>query len=266
MILTVLVDNNTYIDKYYLGEPGVSYYIEDEGTKIIFDTGYSDIYLKNAKKMGIDVSLTDKIIISHGHNDHTGGLQYFPIPEKKPRLIAHPNILEEKECDALKVGCPDIVLEDKFELNLTSKPLRVSPNIIFLGEIERSNDFENKIPVGERLLADGRKADFLIDDSALVYDSGDGIYIITGCSHAGICNIISYAKKITGRSKVKGVIGGFHLFDPDSLQTKNTIEFLKKENISELYPCHCTSFAARCALNEKIHVKEAGVSLKLIWE
>ena len=56
MKLTVLVDNNTFIDEYYLGEPAVSYYIEDEDTKILFDTGYSDILIKNAKNMNIDLN------------------------------------------------------------------------------------------------------------------------------------------------------------------------------------------------------------------
>lgn len=74
MKLTVLVDNNTYIDQYYLGEPGVSYFIEDCGIRILFDTGYSDVYVRNAKKMGIDLSELDAVVLSHGHNDHTGGL------------------------------------------------------------------------------------------------------------------------------------------------------------------------------------------------
>ena len=55
MKLQVLVDNNTFIDCYYLGEPGASYYIEDGSAKILFDTGYSNIFIKNAQDMGIDL-------------------------------------------------------------------------------------------------------------------------------------------------------------------------------------------------------------------
>lgn len=55
MKLTILVDNNTYIDKYYYGEPAVSYYIETEGKRVLFDTGYSDVILRNAEKMGINL-------------------------------------------------------------------------------------------------------------------------------------------------------------------------------------------------------------------
>lgn len=77
MKLKVLLDNNTYIDEYYLAEPAVSYYIEDEENKILFDTGYSDIFIKNAKKMNINLENLNKLVISHGHNDHTGGLEHF---------------------------------------------------------------------------------------------------------------------------------------------------------------------------------------------
>lgn len=73
MRLTVLVDNNTYIDEYYLGEPALSYYIEDDEDCILFDTGYSDLYIRNAEKMGLDLSFVSTVVFSHGHNDHTGG-------------------------------------------------------------------------------------------------------------------------------------------------------------------------------------------------
>ena len=77
MNLYVIVDNNTIIDKYYKGEPALSFYIEDNDCKILFDTGYSDIFLENARKMGINLCDIDCIVLSHGHNDHTCGLQYL---------------------------------------------------------------------------------------------------------------------------------------------------------------------------------------------
>ena len=96
MKLVVLADNNTYIDQYYLAEPALSIYIENGGKKYLFDTVYSDVYLKNAAKLGIDLESLDAVIISHGHNDHTGGLAFYPKRQNKPLLIAHPEIMEAK--------------------------------------------------------------------------------------------------------------------------------------------------------------------------
>ena len=73
MRLTVLTDNTARIDAYYLAEAGVSYYIQDGGKNILFDTGYSDVYVRNAEAMQIDLRQLDMIVFSHGHNDHTGG-------------------------------------------------------------------------------------------------------------------------------------------------------------------------------------------------
>ena len=99
---------------------------------------------------------------------------------------------------------------------------------MFLGEIPRVNDFENKKPVGEHCLTDGWHDDYVLDDSALVYKQKDGIYIITGCSHAGICNIAEYAKQVTGCSVIKSIIGGLHLFSGRSQQTLATADYLKQ--------------------------------------
>ena len=81
--------------------------------------------------------------------------------------------------------------------------------------------------------------DFVLDDSALVINSEKGLIVIPGCSHSGICNIISYAKKVTGVDNVYAVIGGLHLMNLDNA-TYKAIDFLKKENISIFYPIHCT--------------------------
>ncbi len=77
MELTVIVDNNTYIDKYFLAEPALSFYMEDAGTRLLFDAGYSDVFLRNVGKMDVELEKLTHIVISHGHNDHTGGLSYL---------------------------------------------------------------------------------------------------------------------------------------------------------------------------------------------
>ncbi len=266
MKLTVLVDNNTLIDRYFLGEPGVSFYIEDGGTKLLLDAGYSDIYVKNAEAMGIDLTALDMIVISHGHDDHTKGLLYFPETEKKIKLTGHPRIFECKSTKRGYIGMPfgEAGAERRFELCLSAEPVKISPNITFLGEIPRIFPYENREPVG-MLEKDGvTEPDFVWDDSALAYETGDGIYIITGCSHSGICNICEYAKKVTGRERILGIIGGLHLRSL-SEQTEKTAEYFRRENIHAMYPCHCTCFAARAHMNERMPVEEVGVGLTLEW-
>ena len=94
MKLTVLVDNHTYIDRYYLGEPAVCYLIEDGDRVILLDAGYSDVFIENAARMGIDLGHVTDIVLSHGHNDHTGGLPAFFARFTQPvRLYAHPGAL-----------------------------------------------------------------------------------------------------------------------------------------------------------------------------
>jgi len=267
MKLTVLTDNNTLIDLYYLGEPAVSYYIEDDDFRCLFDVGYSDVYVKNARALGLDLTHLNAVVISHGHNDHTGGLAFFPQAKVKCRLIAHPGAFEPKRAGGLDISSPLTLktLKERFAVTLSAKPIELTKHLVFLGEIPRTNNFENQKPIGEKLLTSTWQADYVQDDSALVYKSKNGLCIITGCSHAGICNIVEYAKKVTGDNRVHAVIGGFHLFDAASAQMQQTIAYFKQYPKLQLYPCHCTSFAAKAALHQVIPIHEVGVSLSLVF-
>ncbi len=208
MKLKVLVDNNTFINMYYLGEPAVSYYIEDADTKIIFDVGYSNVFIENAKKMNIDIYKVDKLILSHGHDDHTGGLPYLMNKKSNIELITHPSTLNYKEEEGKSIGSPlnQNDLEKVCKLNLSKKPLKISEHITYLGEIPTSNEFENRETIGKRNNNGVMEMDSIEEDSAICYQSEKGLFIITGCSHSGICNIIEYAKKVCNESRIYGVI------------------------------------------------------------
>ena len=264
MKLKVLVDNNTFIDMYYLGEPAVSYYIEDEGTKILFDTGYSDIFLSNAQKMNIDLNKLDKIVVSHGHDDHTRGLMYLLKNKIKIELIAHLDCFNHKEVNGEYIGSPFTKeeLEKVCKLNLSKEPINISKNIIFLGEIPQLVDFEKKHYIGKCKKDDILIDDTVLDDSAIVYKSPKGLFIITGCSHSGICNIIEYAKKVCNDNLIYGVLGGFHLFDIDE-RLEKTIEYFEENNIELLYPCHCVSLLAKVEMTKKLRINEVGVGLEI---
>lgn len=265
MKLKVLEDNNTFIDMYYLGEPAVSYYIEDGENKILFDVGYSNAFIENAKKMGIDLDKVNKLIISHGHDDHTGGLQYFFKDRKNIELISHPESFNYKEdATGLYIGTSlsKEELSKVCKLNLSKNPIKVSDNIMFLGEIPSSNDFEKRYTIGKSIINGEKVDDKIEEDSAIVYKSDKGLFIITGCSHSGICNIIEYAKKVCNDDKIYGVIGGFHLFENDN-RLKETIKYLKNQDIKLLYPCHCVSLEAKIEIAKQMKIYEVGVGLEL---
>lgn len=266
MKLTVVVDNNTFIDCYYYGEPALCFHIEDEGTELLLDTGYSGLLLENAAKLKIDLNQVEKIAISHGHDDHTGGLKYLAdgqlLTDKK--IVAHPDAFSGKVCDGMVIGSPLSIeqLQDQYgvELIQTRDPLKISNNITFLGEIPSYNDFENRATIGMVVDGWGERPDCVIEDTALAYNTGSGLFIITGCSHSGICNIIEHAKKVCNDDRILGVVGGFHLFEP-SPRLEKTIDYFAQNQMSKLYPCHCVSFAAKAEIQRRIPVCEVGVGL-----
>lgn len=250
---------------YYLAEPAVSYYIEDNGETILFDTGYSDVFLSNAKKMGIDLAKADHIVLSHGHNDHSGGLPYLKKVGKRFRLIAHPDAFVKREDDTgLSIGSPmdEESVNRCFDLSAHTEPYRISEHLIFLGQIKKTLPFEKDYAIGKKYINDKAYEDHIDDDSALVYTGKEGLFIITGCSHAGICNIIEQAKKVCGQDKIQGVIGGFHLFDIDERLHK-TIDYFEENNIRLLYPCHCVSLGAKIEMGKRLKIHEVGVGLEL---
>lgn len=261
MKLVVLCDNNTYIDNYLFGEPALSFYIENGEDKILFDTGYSNVFLSNAKTMNIDLNEVNKVVLSHGHNDHTNGLKSL---KNNLKLYYCEGCFDKKYGDGLNVSAPysEKEIKDKFDSQKVTKCTEISKNLYILGPIPRTTDFENentnlKIKVGKNFVQDNMN-----DDTALVYDSNKGIYIITGCSHSGICNIVSYTKTIFNK-KIAMIIGGLHLFNDDE-KSQKTIEFLKNENIKELYPCHCTSLIVKSKMMQaELNVKEVGSGLIL---
>lgn len=271
--LTILVDNNTLIDSYYLGEPAVSYWLELEGNTYLFDTGYSDIFIKNAEKMGLDLSSLQAVILSHGHDDHTRGLEhiisYYANKKKKlPRLIAHPDVFLPKWEGDLDIGCPipASLIEQEFSLQLRKEPLWLTKKLVFLGEIERINDYESQTAIGEIKTGGKWEPDYVKDDSALVYCGAKGLVIITGCSHSGICNIISYAKKVCQDNRIQSVIGGFHLLHTEESQMEKTKVYFQQIKAESVYAAHCTDLAAKIELSKVANLKEAGVGLRLFYQ
>ncbi len=251
MNLTVLTEN--VAGGRFLAEHGLSYLIESDGHKVLFDTGHSEVFIRNAKKLGIDIHKEiSTVVLSHGHWDHGDGLQYL----SNKTLIAHPSAFMKRyrkndtSSLGLKMGKQE--LEQKFNLILSDKPYKVTSNLYFLGEIPRITDFEAQTTT---FVDEFGSPDFVPDDSALAIIQDDQLVIVTGCSHSGICNIIEYAKTVTGFNKIHSVIGGFHLKFKDR-QTELTITYLKEQNIKNIYPSHCTELSALAAFYEHFGIQQ----------
>ena len=277
--LTVLVDNTTTTDHDYCGEAGLSFLIETAGKKILFDTGLSGLFLANAEEMGISLRDLDILVFSHGHIDHTGGLATLArhlatatpdgVQPRVPELIAHPRCFWPKEKNGRENG--SVVSEDEvkrqFPVSLSAEPVWITDDLVFLGEIPRRFPFE-KDDSAKRLIRnpDGKtETDFLLDDTALAFRSDEGLVIITGCSHAGICNITEYAREVCDEKHVRDIIGGLHLISPTPKRLEKTGKYLNRLHLEALHAGHCTSLQAKLALANYCPMQEVGVGMKLEW-
>lgn len=268
MQITVVTDNCLFMGTHhYYAEHGLCFYIEADDKRFFFDVGNSGLFSENAEKLNVDWKNVDGIILSHSHHDHTLGLgKYLDFPsERKLDLYAHPGALHRVCYEGKNIGCSysEQQLSSVFNIHLSEEPMQITPHLLLLGEIPTSVDFEPRYALG--VCEDTGEADYIREDTALVYTTTDGIYIITGCSHSGICNIIAYAKKMTGIDNIKGVIGGFHLTQIDERSLK-TIAFLKAEGIQDFYPCHCTAFPVRAKMFQALPVNDVGVGLVVNWK
>jgi 7,8-dihydropterin-6-yl-methyl-4-(beta-D-ribofuranosyl)aminobenzene 5'-phosphate synthase len=280
MRLTVLVDNNTLIDRYFLGEPAVSYFIDDAGTRLLYDVGYSNAFLINAQKMAIDLRMLDFVVLSHGHLDHTWGLDPLirlyteskieQLESKKPTLVAHPSTFRTKLLTGLgQIGSlvTGTQVANYFTLHLSREPVWLTDRLVYLGEIPRRNEFEAQTPIGTVVSNENEEEDdYSLDDSALAYCSSKGLVVITACAHAGICNTIEYAREVCGETRVADVIGGFHLLNPPERQLKGTLAYFESLQPAAVHACHCTDLHSKLALARLVKLEEVGVGLQLSYD
>lgn len=276
--LTVLADNNTLTDRYLLGEPGLSLHLRLPEGDCLLDCGYSDVARINAARLGIDLTALSTIILSHGHLDHTWGLPHLlslyaerategrGLP--RPRLVAHPEALAPRFFEDEPIGSllSREILADHCDLTLTREPLALTDRLVFLGEIPRRIDCGQPRSLGLRRTPEGLVPDTLPDDTALAYLGGQGLVIVTGCSHAGIANIVEHARAVTGEQRVAAIIGGLHLLGPAPEGLDATVDSLARLGVAALYPCHCTGLAAKIALNRAAPVFEVGVGARFVWD
>jgi len=249
MKISVLADNHP--GPHTPAEHGLSYLVEYDGERVIFDTGQSDMFLRNAATMRINMTAIDMVVLSHGHFDHGDGLLYLSAG----RLLCHPGCFVQRyrKSDHSYIGLKNSKndLAGRFEIVTASKPYKISEKILFLGEIPRVSDFESKTT---SFIFENGTPDYVLDDSALVIIMSEGLFVMTGCGHAGIINTLEHAKKITGINNLYGIIGGFHLKEINH-QTKETIRYLKANKVKHILPSHCTELPALSAFYNTFGIK-----------
>ncbi len=239
MKIIVLTENHA--GGKYGAEHGLSYFVESKDFKFLLDTGHSDLFLKNAKKGGINLNEeVGTIVLSHGHWDHGNGLEF--ILGKK--LICHPRSFMKRYrkggIDNIGLNQPSSFYYTNFDIEESREPVEIFPSVYFLGEIPRRTGFESrKTPFTD----ESGDPDYVSDDSAIAIVSDNKLSVLSGCAHSGIVNIVNYAREISQVHDLKMVIGGFHLKHRDE-QTGKTIEFFKNNRPEILIPSHCTDLPA----------------------
>jgi 7,8-dihydropterin-6-yl-methyl-4-(beta-D-ribofuranosyl)aminobenzene 5'-phosphate synthase len=240
-----------------LAEWGLSILVEVDKHKVLLDTGLDISAAYNAAIMGIDLSKVDRIVLSHGHRDHTGGLRYvLNSMRKKIEVIAHPDIWAAKYSRTFSkkeqyAGIPfarEALESWGASFRLSEKPVWISDNIVTTGEIAMHTEYE-KVD-RELLVKEGGKLrpDPLRDDLALIIKTQTGLIVVLGCGHKGMINTLHHAQKITGLEQIHMVVGGTHLLHASREQMDLTIAELKRLGVRKIGVSHCTGLQAAAIL------------------
>lgn len=258
-----------------LGEWGLSILVEADGVRVLVDTGLSFTAAHNARLMEADLTSIDRIVLSHGHADHTGGLRDILGLTGGVEIVAHPDIWADKYTKrrggierGIGVPFPREELEALgARFNLVKEPVHITENILTTGEIPMVTEYE-EIDSHLFVREDGElKPDPLADDLALIIDAEFGLVVILGCAHRGIINTLRHAQNLTGKELVYAVIGGTHLLGASEERMVNTAAELRDMGIQRLGVSHCTGFYSSARLAQEFgdifFLNNAGTRLTL---
>jgi 7,8-dihydropterin-6-yl-methyl-4-(beta-D-ribofuranosyl)aminobenzene 5'-phosphate synthase len=256
MTKLVLLSENYVRDPAVRGEFGLSIYVETDGRKILFDTGASELFWENAVRLGVDLTEVETCVISHGHQDHTGGMLRFLKENKKAKIYVHKDAfgptygVTDGKIDDYDSGIPWKPEElapyhDRFVL--TDGPYWLSPGLVISGTIPNEPGF---LPVEKFYRPDGiggLRQDTMSHEQFLAVWENGGIIVFSGCSHKGIMAAVRYARELFPRQKIRGVVAGMHLNGATGEMRRGTAKRLAREEPEAVLPIHCTGLEA-CAV------------------
>ena len=235
MRITALVEN-TSIDESIKSEHGLSLYIETEDKKILFDTGQTDLFFENAKKLGIDLEGVDMLILSHGHYDHGGGMRHFFEINKKAKVYVNRASFGDYYNGTEKYIGLDKELKNSERIVFVDDEMRIeeSLSLYSCNEKERINNLGS---FGLTEFKDGGflPDEFLHEQYFLIEEKGKRV-LISGCSHKGVMDITNWFKPDV-------LVGGFHFSKlPLDEKLASYAKYLDSFDTT-FYTCHCTGVA-----------------------
>ncbi len=263
--VTILVENSALFIDGLLAEYGFAAAVEAEtgdGDRflVLYDTGQTGVpLLHNMDVLGYRPGDFDYLVLSHRHVDHTGGVKRFLEARGKPiPVVAHPGLFEPSVAVVkgvvYEIGfplTPERLSSLGGRLVAARAPLQLFPGAVFSGEVPDKWGPRHTALVykpGPR----GLEPDPMLDDAFLGLRVGDRVYVVTGCGHAGVENIVGYAKEVTGAGRLGGVVGGLHLFGADRERIGEVAEALAREEPRVVAATHCTGPFAQPVLREKL--------------
>lgn len=249
--ITVLVDNIAG-NGAVLGEWGLAYYLEAGPRRILFDTGGGRTIVDNARALGVDLARTDAIVVSHGHGDHTGGIERVLDAAGKAALIVHPAAFSTRYWKSGSRAEPYSMPLSREQIRTrvtkqveTSEPTLVTYGFMVTGQIPRFTDFEDTGVAGSAFLDAAMKLpDPVADDQALFFRTPDGVVIVVGCAHAGVVNTMRYVTELLGEPSIYAVVGGTHLLAASQARMHETVAAFKQYAVQKIMLSHCTGVTA----------------------
>lgn len=252
--VTVLV-NNYVTKRNLLAEHGLAMLIECGDHRILFDTGQGLALQHNAAALAIDPTTADAIVLSHGHYDHTGGLEDVLRISPQIPVYAHSRAVQRRYArnadgtvrSVATENLSDVLTADGVTHAATDTATEVTPGVWVTGSVPRVTSCED---TGGDFYLDTActTPDDIIDDQAVYVPTAAGTVIILGCAHAGVINTVLHVQSLTNHAPVRAIIGGMHLNNADDNRMTATIEALRAAAPAVLVPMHCTGQRATMQL------------------